>query len=219
MRFAHVIFDCDGVLVDTESIAIRVETEIFRELGYPLEETEIADLFTGKSADYQAEWLQARIGGDLRARYEALHAERMFAAFQNGVEPIAGVQAALQSITAPKSVATNGIRERATYSLTTTGLIGFFEGRLNAVEDVKHPKPAPDLYQLAAKRAGVVPAQCVVIEDSVTGVTAARAAGMTVIGFTGSAHDRQAAAADLNKASAHILLEDMRALHTALDWL
>lgn len=219
MRFAHVIFDCDGVLVDTESIAIRVETEIFRELGYPLEEAQIADLFTGKSADYQADWLQARIGGDLRARYEALHAERMFAAFQQGVEPIAGVKAALQSITAPKSVATNGIRARATFSLTTTGLIGFFEGRLNTVEDVQHPKPAPDLYLLAASRAGVDPALCAVIEDSATGVSAARAAGMTVIGFTGSWHDRNAAARDLNEAGAHILLEDMRALHTALDWM
>jgi HAD superfamily hydrolase (TIGR01509 family) len=219
MRFAHVIFDCDGVLVDTESIAIRVETEIFRELGYPLDQEEIARLFTGKSADYQADWLEARIGRDLRNVYEDLHAERMLAAFREGVEAIPGVKDALQSITAPKSVATNGIRERATYSLTSTGLLGFFDGRLNTVEDVKHPKPAPDLYLLAAAKAGVDPASCVVIEDSATGVTAAHAAGMTVIGFTGSAHDRAVAANDLNEAGAHILLEDMRALHTALDWL
>lgn len=218
MRFAHVIFDCDGVLVDTESIAIRVEAQMFRELGHPLGEAEIAALFTGKSADYQADWLESRVGGDVRARYEAMHADRMFAAFREGVEAIPGVKAALQSITAPKSVATNGVRDRATYALTTTGLIGFFE-RLNTVEDVAHPKPAPDLYLLAAAKAGVDPALCAVVEDSATGVTAARAAGMTVIGFTGSAHDRAAAAIDLNEAGAHILLEDMRALHTALDWL
>ncbi|MDP4823228.1 MAG: HAD-IA family hydrolase, partial [Aestuariivirgaceae bacterium] len=104
-------------------------------------------------------------------------------------------------------------------ALTRTGLIGFFDGRLNTVEDVKNPKPAPDLYLLAAARAGVEPAHCAVVEDSATGVAAARAAGMNVIGFTGSAHDPAAAAVDLNEAGAHILLEDMRALHTALDWM
>lgn len=217
MRFDHVIFDCDGVLVDTESIAIRVEAQMFHDLGYPLDEEQVSDLFMGKSAEYQGEWLESRIGGNIRARYEAMHAERMFAAFQNGVNAIPGIKEALQAIPLPKSVATNGVRERASFALSKTGLIGFFD-RLNTVEEVANPKPAPDLYLLAAARAGAVPARCAVVEDSVTGVTAACAAGMTVIGFTGSAHDRQAAAEGLNKAGAHILLEDMRALHTALDW-
>lgn len=217
MRFDHVIFDCDGVLVDTESTAARVEAEIFRELGYPLAAEELEELFIGKSADYQAEWLQARVGGNIRALYEEMHAARMLAAFREGLDAIPGVHAALQAIGPSKSVATNGVRERASFALSKTGLIGFFD-RLNTVEEVANPKPAPDLYLLAAARAGADPARCAVVEDSVTGVTAACAAGMTVIGFTGSAHDRQAAAEGLNKAGAHILLEDMRALHTALDW-
>ena len=219
MRFAHVIFDCDGVLVDTEKVATRVQGQLFRELGMDISDERIAELFTGKAADYQARWLAANTPVKLDLDYEALHAVRMLAVFRNeGVELVPGIAQALASIGVPKSVATNGVRERATFALTSTGLIGFFE-RLNAVEDVANPKPAPDLYRLAAAKAGVDPAHCAVVEDSSTGVTAARAAGMTVIGFTGTAHDPAAAAADLNEAGAHILLEDMRALHTALDWL
>ena len=219
MRFAHVIFDCDGVLVDTEKVAIRVEGQLFRELGMEISDERIAELFMGKAADYQARWLAANTPVKLDLDYETLHAERMLAVFRNeGVEVVPGIAQALASIAVPKSVATNGVRERATFALTSTGLIDFFE-RLNAVGDVENPKPAPDLYRLAAAKAGVRPELCAVVEDSITGVTAARAAGMTVIGFTGTAHDRKIAGADLMKAGAHVLLEDMRALHTALDWL
>lgn len=220
MRFAHVIFDCDGVLVDTESIAQKVVQKIFRHYDVELSLHELDALFTGKSAAYAGEWLIANSKQKLTLQeFEAIHDADMYAAFQQGVEPIAHVREALELIQTPKSVATNGIRKRATYSLTSTGLLPFFEGRLNTVEDVANPKPAPDLYLLTAERAGVKPETCVVIEDSQSGVTAATAAGMNVLGFVGLAHDQRSAAEGLRKCGARAILSDMRALHTALDWL
>ena len=220
MKFQHVIFDCDGVLVDTETIAQHVVQNIFRDYGIEKTTHELDVLFTGKSAEYAGEWLLANTAKALSlAEFLARHDQDMLAAFKKGVEPIPYVREALELISTPKSVATNGVRQRATYSLTSTGLLPFFEGRLNTVEDVANPKPAPDLYFLAAEKAGVAPENCVVIEDSQSGVTAAHAAGMTVLGFVGLAHDRDAAAMALRKCGARAILSDMRALITALDWL
>lgn len=219
MRFSHVIFDCDGVLVDTEAIALGVQRAIMAGFGVALSEAAILELFLGKSADEQARWLSAKLGRDVTFEYEALHGAQMFAAFERGIDPVPGVAAALKTIHAPKSVATNGLRSRATLSLTQTGLWDFFEGRLNTVEDVPHGKPAPDIYLLAAQRAKVNPQDCAVVEDSVPGARAALAAGMTVIGFTGVAHHPHASAAELRAAGVHLVLHDMKSLHTALDWL
>jgi HAD superfamily hydrolase (TIGR01509 family) len=219
MRFSHVIFDCDGVLVDTESIALAVEREIMQGFGVSLTEAQVLELFLGKSADEQGRWLSQNIGRDITADYEALHAQHMYAIFERGVPAVPGAAVALASIDLPKSVATNGVRARATLALKQTGLWNFFEGRLNAVEDVALGKPAPDIYLLAAKRAGVRPQDCAVVEDSPTGATAALAAGMTVVGFTGVAHHPHATAAQLRAVGVHTVLQDMGALHTALDWL
>lgn len=218
MRFAHVIFDCDGVLLDSERTNIGIAREICAEFGAALTDEEARDIFTGNSAEWQGHWLSAAIGREVTEAFERQHAERIHAAFARGIEAVPHVRQALASIPQPKSVATNGIRERATFGLTQAGLIGFFD-RLNAVEDVANPKPAPDLYLLAAKRAGFAPDQCAVIEDSATGVRAARGAGMSVVGFIGVCHDPEAARQDLIRAGAHVILEDMRALHTTLDWL
>lgn len=220
MRFAHLICDCDGVLVDTELLAQKAEQVIFRRFGLEVPLDEIAALFTGKAADFQGAWLAEKTGGAITvAEYEALHAEHLMAFFQKGVEPVPFIREGLSQVSLPKSVATNGIRERALYSLGSTGLLEFFEGRINTVEDVARPKPAPDLYLLAAAKAGVAPQDCAVVEDSEAGVTAAAAAGMSVLGYVGLAHDREAAAQGLLKCGARAILSDMRALHTALDWL
>jgi HAD superfamily hydrolase (TIGR01509 family) len=180
-----VIFDCDGVLIDSERLAVKVDMLMLRELGWHLTEAEVIERFVGRSdADIQAT-IEDHLGGKLPAgwekRFEPMY-ERVFAA---ELTPVEGVLDALDQITLPSCVASSGTHEHLRFRLGLTGLYERFAGRIFSAEEVARGKPAPDLFLHAADRMGVPPAACIVVEDSRPGVDAARAAGMRVLAFAG----------------------------------
>jgi HAD superfamily hydrolase (TIGR01509 family) len=181
-----VIFDCDGVLVDSEPIAIRIDAQIFAEFGLSMSEEEFIDRFVGRSPSVTWGALEQHVGhplpDDLPARAQAMFNE----AYERELEPIDGIVQALGQITSRTCVASSSEPDRLEYKLKRTGLYDRFAGRIFSASEVEHGKPAPDLFLHAARQMGVSPAECAVVEDSQYGVQAARAAGMAAFGYAGS---------------------------------
>jgi HAD superfamily hydrolase (TIGR01509 family) len=181
-----VIFDCDGVLVDSERLAVRIEAEVISSLGWPLTESEIIDRFVGRSdADMQAE-IERHIGRAVD--WEVEFAPRYRDVFARELTPVDGVVDALDAIDAVNvatCVASSGTHEKLQFTLGLTGLFDRFAGRIFSASEVASGKPAPDLFLRAASRMGVEPARCAIVEDSVAGVVAGTAAGMRVFAFAG----------------------------------
>jgi HAD superfamily hydrolase (TIGR01509 family) len=180
-----VIFDCDGVLIDSERLAVRVDVEMLRELGWPLTEGEVIERFVGRSDRDTRAAIETHLGRPLPDGWSK-RVERLYRqAFADELEPIAGIVDALDAIALPTCIASSGTHDHLRYTLGLTGLYERFAGRIFSAEDVRAGKPAPDLFLYAAERMGVAPARCVVVEDSRSGVQAARAAGMPVLAFAG----------------------------------
>ena len=182
-----VIFDCDGVLVDSERLAIRVESRLLGTLGWSLTEDEVLDRFVGRSdADMLAE-IEHHLGREVpewTERYQRdLHAA--FHAELTAVDGVADALDALDQLGLATCVASSGTHEKMQLTLGLTGLYDRFAGRISSATQVTAGKPAPDLFLLAARSMGAEPDRCVVVEDSRSGVAAARAAGMRSLGFTG----------------------------------
>ena len=213
---SHVIFDCDGVLIDSEKISMDVDIALLAENGIKLTEAEIHHRFVGTTFEAMVVELEREykrpLPPDLAARKDGM----MLDLYRCDLKPVPGVISMLNKLKLPKSIGTNGPRERAMEALRMTGLEPFFGDRLTTYEDVQNGKPAPDIYLLAAKRAGFAPARCLVVEDSVTGATSALVAGCIVIGFTGVAHDPQAKAKELQKLGVSHVIHDMGELLDAI---
>jgi HAD superfamily hydrolase (TIGR01509 family) len=165
------------------------------------------------------EELEAERGIKLPVDLEARKDEIMLDLYRRQLQPVAGVREALDVIGYPKSIGTNGPRHRALLALEVTGIAHHFAGRLTTFEDVTRGKPFPDVYLLAAERAGFAPSRCLVIEDSVTGVAAAVAAGCPTLGFTGSHLHRAEHALALTQLGARRVFNDMAELPGILDSL
>jgi HAD superfamily hydrolase (TIGR01509 family) len=180
-----VIFDCDGVLVDSERIAVRIDVELFAGLGWPLTEAEVIERFVGRSDAYVREAIGLELGQALLAKWEESFTRLYREAFEAELAPVTGVVEALAAIDVPSCVASSSTHERLRYTLGLTGLLERFEGRIFSAEDVRNGKPAPDLFLHAAKTLSADPARCAVVEDSRYGVEAARAAGMRAFGYAG----------------------------------
>ncbi len=181
-----VIFDCDGVLVDTESISAGVASTLLKELGLDLEPDEVARMATGFSDQAIWDMFQKELGrplpADLNQRHSALIEEK----FRQELSPMPGVVAVIDRLLAANiaiCVASSGTPEKMEITLGVTGLSRYFDGRIFSVTQVAKSKPAPDVYLFAAQSMGASPAQCVVVEDSLPGVQAGLAAGMKVYGF------------------------------------
>ena len=198
-----VVFDCDGVLVDSERIAGPILAELLTELGLPTTQADVDRDFKGRSWEHGLDVIRTRRGGEppwpgLRERYRAA----LFTAFDADLRPVAGIVGALDALDAaaiPYCVASSGDHERIRRGLGAAGLRGRFpEASIFSVEDVAHGKPAPDLFLHAAATMGFDPAQTVVVEDSPAGVQAGVAAGMRVLGYAGAsgAEDLRAAGAE-----------------------
>jgi HAD superfamily hydrolase (TIGR01509 family) len=204
-----VIFDCDGVLVDSERLAVRIEAEVISSLGWPLTEAEIIERFVGRSDAYMQGEIERHIGKAVD--WEADFAPRYRETFERELTPVDGVIDALDAITIPTCVASSGTHDRLRFTLGLTGLYERFEGRIFSASEVVNGKPAPDLFLYAATRMGFAPPRCAVIEDSVAGVEAATAAGMPVFAYSGGVTD----AATLRRDGV-VVFSDMRSLPARL---
>jgi HAD superfamily hydrolase (TIGR01509 family) len=186
-RFDLVIFDCDGVLVDSEPLSIRLDAELLAQLGWPLSESEIVERFVGRTEAAMRAEIEAHLGRDIGAEWDAF-GERYLRLFAAELRPVDGVAAAVDAIQAAgyaTCVASSGGHEKIRRNLALTGLRERFGERIYSGEDVAHGKPAPDLFLHAAAAMGVAPARCAVVEDSGHGVAAARAAGMRAFAYAG----------------------------------
>jgi HAD superfamily hydrolase (TIGR01509 family) len=188
-RFELVIFDCDGVLIDSERLAVRTESQILTELGWPLSEAEVIERFVGRSSVYMQTVIEEKIGRpvDWRREFE----RRVREACERELVPVEGVIAALDEIAVATCVASSSSHQMLNFKLGLTGMSERFEGRIFSADDVEHGKPDPAVFLFAAASMGVPPDRCAVIEDSVSGVEAGLAAGMTVFAFSGSVTSAQ----------------------------
>ncbi|MFD3843870.1 HAD family hydrolase [Streptomyces sp. NPDC058642] len=202
MRYDLVIFDNDGVLVDSEPISNRLLAGYLTELGHPTSYEDSIRDYMGSAMHRIHDLIEERTGERLPEDFDDVFHGRVFAAFERELKPVAGVVGVLEKLAADGvsyCVASSGSHERIRVGHRTTGLDRWFEdARIFSSQDVGRGKPAPDLFLYAAERMGVAPERCVVIEDSPLGVRAAVAAGMDVYGFTAmTPADRLAGATQL----------------------
>jgi HAD superfamily hydrolase (TIGR01509 family) len=182
-----IIFDCDGVLVDSEVLSCGCLSEALAHRGIELAVNEAIDLFVGRSMVAVREHYRA-LGKHLPDEFSTELRDRVRETFAKALLPIEGVAAVLDGLRAPTCVASSSDLDRVSFSLELTGLSKYFGDRIYTSQMVKRGKPAPDLFLYAASAMQADPRRTLVIEDSVSGVRAAKAAGMTVWGFTGGAH-------------------------------
>jgi len=183
-----VIFDCDGVLVDSEIIFARLLGECLSEADFPATAAEALLLGFGKNRETLTAAVEARFGRTLPEGFFETMRARTALALERELKPMPGVTELLTVLPRARCVASNGHLPRVRERLLLTGLLHFFEPHVFSATQVAIGKPAPDLFLLAAAELGVPPPRCAVVEDSVVGVTAAVAAGMPVVGFCGGSH-------------------------------
>ncbi|WP_330334205.1 HAD family hydrolase [Streptomyces sp. NBC_00536] len=202
-----VIFDCDGVLVDSERIAQRLQVDLGAELGWPLTPDEVVERFIGRSKQSICEQIAQRLGAETADLWWEQLMLRHREAVDAGLEAVDGLPEALAGITEAVCVASSGSHEKMRHTLGVTGLYERFAGHIFSSTEVSRGKPAPDLFLHAARRMGVDPAACVVVEDSRPGVQAARAAGMRSFGYVGGLTP-----AERLEGPGTIVFDDMREL-------
>jgi len=193
----HIIFDCDGVLIDSEILSFAVDEKLLPDYGVTITASELARDFGGVTYGEMIAALNERFGANIEAvSYQERCEAELARAFETDLRAIEGIPELLASLTVPFALASGSDLARHDKCLRLTNLAGFFEDRMFSAEQVKRGKPAPDVFLLAAKTCGWMPDHCLVIEDSPSGVLAAKAAGMQSVGFLGGAH-RSAADADI----------------------
>jgi HAD superfamily hydrolase (TIGR01509 family) len=211
-----LIFDCDGVLVDSEVLSCQVDADLLTGLGVPYTADEIARQFVGVSLKDMIAGIEAEHGQKLPADFGDRINRTLFARFETELKPIHGVREAILALPHRRCVASSSTPDRIALSLRVTGLSDLFDHLFSSVQ-VPRGKPAPDLFLHAAEQMGFAPADCLVIEDSVAGVQAARAAGMKVIGFTGGGHCGPQHEARLREAGAMAVVQRMAELPINID--
>jgi HAD superfamily hydrolase (TIGR01509 family) len=204
-----VIFDCDGVLVDSEPISVSVLVKAMNDLGVPISEAEVYGRFLGRSLTTVIDTMKNEYNVHPGQAFLDQIRTDLYARFRKELKPIEGIAATIDGIGIPCCVASSSQVERIRLSLTVTGLIDRLPHIFSATM-VKNGKPAPDLFLHAAREMNVEPANCVVIEDSPAGIEAAKAAGMTVFAFTGGSHANFAGyRAELDRLSPEAVFDAM----------
>ena len=218
MNLDLIIFDCDGVLVDSEVISCRAHAGTLTRHGYPITEEEVLHRFLGVSDREARQTIEREIGRPLPSDFEAQVKEATLKFYAGDLKAITGVAAAIAAIDLPKCVASSGTPEKIRHGLECAGLYEQLAPHIFSATQVKRGKPAPDLFLFAAEQMRAAPERCVVIEDSVPGVTGARAAGMTVLGFHGGSHCQPGHAEKLRDAGAAAVFDDMQQLPDFVRW-
>jgi HAD superfamily hydrolase (TIGR01509 family) len=211
-RFDLIIFDCDGVLVDSEVISCRAHAETLTRHGYPITAEQVLTRFLGVSDREARQAIEIELGRALPDDFETQMKQAALQRYADDLRHIPYVNETIAAIAQPKCVASSGTFEKIRHGLTSTGLFDLLAPNIFSASQVKRGKPAPDLFLFAAAQMQTAPARCVVIEDSVPGITGALAAGMAVLGFHGGSHCRPGYADTLRAAGAVITFDDMRQL-------
>lgn len=206
-RFGLVIFDCDGVLVDSELITNRVFAQMLNELGLEVTLEDMFERFVGRSTPQCLELLTKLLGRPVPQHFVEEYDTRSAVALRAELKAVSDIETVLASIRMPYCVASSGTHEKMQTTLGITGLLPQFRGKMYSVTEVAQSKPFPDVFLHAARQQGVVPADCAVIEDTPTGVRAGVAAGMTVFGYCALTPKQR-----LIEAGAHHTFERMRDL-------
>ena len=207
-----VIFDCDGVLVDSEVISCRAHAETLTRHGYPITADQVLVRFLGVSDREARMTIEAELGRSLPDDFELQVKQATLQFYAEGLRTIPHVDEAIAAIGLPKCVASSGTPEKIRHGLECAGLYDLLAPNIFSATQVKRGKPAPDLFLFAAGQMQASPARCIVIEDSVPGISGALAAGMTVLGFHGGSHCRPGYADTLRAAGANMTFDDMRQL-------
>ena len=178
-----VLFDLDGVLVDSEPISTRVLMAMLAEVGLPMDEVQAEQRFLGRSRGESVAFIEQQLGRPVPPDFVVRWQEQVFTALRQELKPVPGIAAALDQLTVPYCVASGSDPARIQLSLDLAGLLPRFAGRIFSAAQVAHGKPAPDLFLFAARSLGAAPARCVVVEDSLPGVQAGVASGMPVLAY------------------------------------
>jgi HAD superfamily hydrolase (TIGR01509 family) len=211
--FELVIFDLDGVLVDSEQISSRVTAAALRDAGIEISAAAVCERFLGVSTAEMLQQIEVEHRCRLPAPFREELGERVLQAFEQELEPVPGVPALLDALALKRCVASSSHPDRIRCSLEVTGLLARLAPHLFSATMVEHGKPAPDLFLLAAAEMATEPTRCLVIEDSEVGIRAGKAAGMAVFGFTGASHlDAARHAPKLRVAGADAVFTDMAAI-------
>lgn len=185
-----IIFDCDGVLADSEVLSASVLIEQLAALGIAMTPADVRRDFLGRSFPTVADTIRRRFGTPLPPSFEADYLARLLDRFAGELRPTPGIGQVLDDLRLPACVATSSSPQRVARTLQVLGLAGHFGPRVFTASQVQHGKPAPDLFLFAAAAMGFAPAQTLVIEDSAPGIAAAQAAGMRVLHYSGASHLR-----------------------------
>ncbi len=212
MPIRHIVFDCDGVLVDSELIQSDLEDEIARRVGVTMPPDEMHRRFLGRTARDQWRELAHEFGVELPADFHARRVRDAKAAMSARLKPVAGVPETLPRLGQRMTCASNSEKAMLVHKLEVAGILHHFGDRTISYEEVARPKPAPDMYLEAVARSGLPAPETVVVEDTSTGAAAAIAAGIRVIGFLGAEHATPDMADELRQAGAFTIVEDFRAL-------
>jgi HAD superfamily hydrolase (TIGR01509 family) len=215
-EFDLVIFDCDGVLVDSEVIFARVLAQCLNEADFPATDGEALQLGFGRNRNTLEAAVEARYGHALPEGFIETMRARSSLVLERELRPMPGIAELLSVLPRARCVASNGHLTRVRERLALTGLLRFFDPHVFSATQVAIGKPAPDLFLLAARQLGKAPASCIVVEDSVIGVAAAVAAGMPVIGFCGGSHCAEDHAGQLTAAGCAQVFTQMADLTTYL---
>jgi HAD superfamily hydrolase (TIGR01509 family) len=206
MKFPDlVIFDCDGVLVDSELLACGAVAEVLEAVGIAFTPEEIVARYTGVSAVTMFRDIELYTGRTLPADFASRVQERVLAVFRRDLKAMPGIESVLDTLPCCVCVASSSTPERIRLALTVTGLIDHFDGNQFSATQVLKGKPAPDLFLFAAEQMSAAPGDCVVVEDSPPGVRAALDAGMGVVGFVGGSHYNSIAADRLSSIGAQTI--------------
>ncbi|MFZ3238677.1 MAG: HAD family hydrolase [Stellaceae bacterium] len=214
-----VIFDCDGVLVDSEPIVNRAHATALTGCGYPITADDLVDRFCGLSDADMFAIIERERGCALPLSYAALVGDIIEQQFRRSLRAIFGVREVLDALPSARCVASSSTHDMIRRKLELTGLSPCFGEMLFSAEMVSRGKPAPDLFLHAAAQMDVAPARCVVVEDSAAGITAARTAGMAAIGFCGGGHCRPGHAERLRACGAVLVIAEMGELADAISRL
>ncbi|MEM6346920.1 MAG: HAD family phosphatase [Bacteroidota bacterium] len=219
MAIKHLIFDCDGVLIDSEILATRIILEELKAFDFEMEELAYSERFSGFLTKDILQMLKTDYGLPLPDDFQQTLHGQMDKAFETILEPVPGMPELISSLPLPKNVVSNGRGEHVVRALKLTGLTSYFGEEIFSVDRVENPKPHPDLYLLALQTTGREADDVIVVEDSSAGVQAAKAAGLTVIGFAGASHVGAGHGEKLTALGANFIANDAQELRQHFEHL